>query len=462
MPELFDAFNRPLPQRKRTMRNAPGGYQSAGWSYDRAHILSTVQDSSQDINSYTRNEIDRRARWLVKNVGLVKGIVLDFQKYVIGPGIFPYANTGDEKIDEAYDEWFYEYFAPIADLGERMSFWDMQRAREFNRFVSGDVFTALTETPGGFPKLKLIRAHNCCSENGDDVFEDGVRIYGNGAARSYKFKQRDGSYKIMGPRTIDHSMILEAGDEIRQVSSLQGAILHSQDALEILGYEKLAVKDHARISRIINRESTNFDDERGEGPGGDFLDDASDVLAGNAGSIPLDKVQGGELIRLGLGEKMQSFASDRPSTTFTGFLEFLGREIFASTGWRYEFSWSPAGIPGTAIRQILDSVKRTAHLRQQCEIRSTHRLRNYAISRAIERGELPRHDKWWKADYIPGAQDPTVDRGRDGKLDIQLIESGLMTRKEYFGCRGQHWRKVKEQIEKEAEHFNAPAEDPTA
>ncbi len=462
MTTILDSFGNPAalpPRASASIRGwSPGGYNAAAWSPDRARITNAATDSSRDITPFTRGQIDRIARYLCKNNGMIKGLKLDFVKYVIGPGIFPYADSGDEGWDEAADEWFMDW-AEICDISGRMSFWGMQRARESNRFESGDVFTILTQKPSGYPQLKLVRPHNVRSD-GEDGYNDGIKVDRHGASQRFKFLQPDGTYRTLPARSVDHSMMMEAGDEVRQVSALHAAIEHCQDSAEILGFEKLAIKDHSRVSRVIKKDYNGYEDE----------DDGSDVeaqleaLAGGSprdmSSVPYEKVVGGEIIRLNTGEDMSSFASDRPGTAFSGFLELLGREVTASTGWRYEFSWNPTGIPGTAIRQILDSISRTALLRQTCEIRSTHRLRNYAIANAIERGELDPHPNWYRADYIPGAPDPSIDKGRDGKLEMAQVEAGLLSRKEFHGRRGKSWRRVEAQILKETERTNSNGLDP--
>lgn len=465
-PIIYDQYNRPaaLPAARAGLFNGggfyPGGYEAAGWSRDRRYIYNGARDSSADITHFTRSQIDKSARWLTKNNGMVKGIKLDFIKYVVGPGIFPYADTGDEEIDEAYDDWFMDW-AQICDLAGRMSFFDMQRAAEGGRFESGDVFTIKTRKPSGYPQLKFVRAHSVCSD-GDDGYLDGVRVDRHGAPQRYKFAAKDGGFKSLRARFVNHSMMMEGGDEVRQVSALHAAILHAQDVLETLGFEKLAQKDHARISRVITKEAAAAD--WGDGDDGrsieQQLSDQANGTPRDMSSIPYEQVAGSEIIRLQLGEKMQSFASDRPGQNFMSFCEFLGREIYTSTGWRFEFSWNPASVPGTAMRQILDSISRTAQMRQQCEIRRTRDLRNYAIASAIEMGALPWHPNWYRAEYFAGAPDPSIDKGRDGKLELAQIEAKVLSKKEYHARRGQNWRKVEDQILREAERANARGLDP--
>jgi len=454
-PNILDAYGRPAPtgrpQKKGGSLNAPGGYQAANSSRDRQFILHSLRDTAEEINRATRTTVDKKARFLAKNVGMVRGVKLDFIKYIIGPGIFPFADSGDEQRDEEYDEYFLEW-AKIADSAGRLSFWDMQRAAVGNQFVSGDAFRILSQTPNGFPRARFVRPHNV--ENDREAEEagnwkDGVRIGDRGQPTGYRFRTRNGEYRTLMPQNVVHSMLIEHGDEIRQISALHSAAIHIQDHLELLDYEKLAVKDHSRIARVIYKHYAGSEDE--DIGGGDPLAGATSGDPGPDESepIPLERIMGSEVHRLNTGERMDSFKSDRPSQTFQGFIQFLGREIFASTGWRYEFSWDPKGVPAGATRQVLDSVKRTIKLWQATEIRATQRIRNYVIARGIERGDLRRTRDWWRTDPLPGAQDPTIDKGRDGKLDIMLVNAGMETLRHYFGKRGMHWKTQVRQIARE-------------
>ncbi len=453
MPAILDQFGNPTPTIRRASASSggytPGGYQAAGYSIARGRIWANARDSRADITPFTRNEIDRKARYLDKNVGMPRGVRKDFIKYVVGPGIMAFANTGDQKMDELYDEWFLEW-SKICDIGGRLNLWDFQRAAVSNQFLSGDFFRVLTEKPGGFPQLKLIRAHNCRND-GDErnpaAWHDGVHLDKHGAASHYKFLQADGSHKITKASQIVHSMICEHGDEIRQVSALSAGILHIHDNMELLALEKGNVKDNQMASRVIKKDYAASEDEY---PDDDPL--GENTAAANSTSrepIPLQALFGPEVVRLNEGESLQSYKSERPNATFTGFLNHLGRDINAGTGWRYEFSWSPESINSSNMRQILDSCRRTAQLWQAEEIKATHRIRAYAISRAIEMGEIPHHKNWWRAEYLPGSPEPTLDKGRDGKLDVLLVKNKMLSLKSYFGSQGKHWKLQLDQMQNE-------------
>lgn len=449
MPAILDQFGR-TARIKASSQYTPGGYQAAGYSTARGRIWANARDSRHDITPFTRNEIDRKARYLDKNVGMPRGVRKDFIKYVVGPGIMPFSNTGDAALDAQYDEWFMEW-AKICDLSGRLNLWDFQRAAVSNQFLSGDFFRVLTEKPGGYPQLKLIRAHNC-RNSGDErdgsSWHDGVHLNKHDAASHYKFVQRDGSYRTLRASQVVHSMICEHGDEVRQVSALSAAILHIQDNMELLALEKSNVKDNQMASRVIKKDYPGMEDEHDDG---DALGDNVASGSGTAPPIPLQALFGPEVVRLNEGESLQSFKSERPNATFTGFLNHLGRDINAATGWRYEFSWSPESINSSNMRQILDSCKRTAQLWQAEEVKATHRIRNFAIARAIEMGELPHTKNWWRAEYLPGSPDPTIDKGRDGKLDVLLVKNRMMTLKNYHGGSGKHWKLQLDQLKIEQE-----------
>jgi capsid protein len=272
----------------------------------------------------------------------------------------------------------------------------------------------------------------------------------NGAASHYKILERGGRASILRASQVVHSMVMEHGDEVRQVSALAGAILNIQDSMELLSMEKTNVKDNQQASRVIKKEYAGAEDEFDDA---DPLGASSAPAAAGVEPVPLQAMFGPEVIRLGMGESLQSFKSERPNPTFTGFLNYLGREINAATGWRFEFSWSPESINSGNMRQVLDSCRRTAQLWQAEEIKATHRIRNYAIARAIELGELPAADRWWRAEYIPSAPDPTLDKGREGKLDVLLVKNRMLSLKEYFARCGKHWEGQLDQMRTEADYM---------
>ena len=53
---------------------------------------------------------------------------------------------------------------------------------------------------------------------------------------------------------------------------------------------------------------------------------------------------------------------------------------------------------------------------------------------------MPKTARWGKCDWIPQS-DMTIDRGRDGALEIKQIENNLLSPQESYARRGKDWRK---------------------
>jgi capsid protein len=396
-------------------------------------IWESLTDSYNELTAGSREEINKRAGWLFKNVGMVRGIYHDLIRYVVGPGIYAFADTGDADLDREYDRWYNDW-CKLQDAGGRLTQYDKQRVRCGLKFLSGDCFTILTLSPTGYPQTQLVRAHNCASESGDGYI-DGVKLGRANRALAYKFRLQSGGYKPVPVSQVIHSFMPLWGDEVRQVSCLAAAVCNLQDALESLVLEKGAVKDLSRTARVITPGAAPTESELPtDDPLGTYTDGTT--LEG----VPLEAVFGAEIVRLRQGETLSSFAPNRPSPTFTGFLEYLGREIFAATGWRYEFTWDPKSLTGPAVRHVIDSIERAVALWQEDEIGDTHRERAYAIAAAIDRGDLPFTPNWWRASYLPGAPRPSIDKGRDSAQDRENIKMGLDTYRALYGARGKRWQ----------------------
>ena len=62
----------------------------------------------------------------------------------------------------------------------------------------------------------------------------------------------------------------------------------------------------------------------------------------------------------------------------------------------------------------------------------------YTLAKEIKAGRLvvpAGMEQWWKCRWVPQA-DMTVDRGRDGKLMLELLREGFMTETDYWASQG--------------------------
>jgi hypothetical protein len=444
MSRILDSYGRPVTRRA---NNAPGGYLGAGFSRSRSHIPGYVSDARTELAGYTRYELVRKARFMAKNVGLVRGVRKSLIDHVVGPGIYPLPATADEQWNAAAWSWFWEH-AKVGDVSARMNLWETQRMRCSEKFTDGEVFTLHVRSKNGWPQYQLVRSH-CCGNYGDDVgpeWVDGIKVDAANRAISYRFRKRDSDTPVIVPaQSVVHGYLLETPDAVRGVTPMAHAINNLNDILDILSLEMDAVKDNSKVSRVIKTESG--EDEGGEG--GLF-----DVVPGAATQadigIRLEQVFASEIVRLKKGESLESYASQRPSPTFMGFMDWLGKSVTNGTGFPYEFAWNPNDLKGPGVRLVLEKVRLACQEWRLNEIEDTYPFYTFSIACAMELGELPYNPEWFKVEWIGGAEDVTIDKGRDSIQDRENIKTALDSFKRYYARRGLWWKTELEQKAKEA------------
>lgn len=460
-PLLYGPTGQPLAPvaTRRRADYAPGGYSGAGYSIARSWITNTVGDHPREYTAYTRTELARKAMFFKKNFGMVRGVAKSLVDHAIGPGVFPLPAATDPTWSPAdLDAWNARAWAWLMELAKnaeasgRMTLWELQRVRTSAKFWVGGCFTLHTTDTFGRPQCQFIRAHNCASVDLDPDaagWVDGVQVDSVNRATAYRFRLRDGAAVTVPAASVIHSYLLEEGDQVREVTPLAHAINNLHDILDTLALEKGAVKDSARISRVVTTESGELEEEPSSHFGRTVPADAeeADTLR------RVEEVFGPEVKHLKIGEKLEQWASSRPSPTFTGFLDYLGRDITAGTGFPYEFAWSPSGITGPAVRFVLQKVRHAVDEWRRNEIEDTAPFVTFALARAIQQdlGGLGRAPgDWWRLEWIGGAEDVTIDGARDAANDRENIKAALDTFKRYYARRGLWWKTELEQKGREA------------
>jgi len=443
-PQIFDSRGNLV--RPRIQKSAFSGYgnayRGAGYSKARSRIPGIIADSPVELNNGTRLELSRLSRFFKKNVGMVRGVSKSLVDHSIGSGIYPIPNTGDEAIDELYLAYFHK-LANACDISGRLSFWELQRARVALKFFDGDCLTLLTRNnQTGLPNFQLFKSHNCDNfeipKSETDAWIQGVKIGKFNRPIAYRLRGKNGKFFTVPARSIIHNMMIEEPDQVRGVSALAHAIEDLSDILDTLDLEKLAVKDNARISRVITNESGE-DEDMGNFPTQESTEAASGFDPDE--SIALEKVFGGEIPRLKIGEKLESFASARPSPAFTGFIDWIGRSVTSGCGFPYEFAWNPKGLTGPAMRFVISKVVHSTRDWQANEVKDSRPFYTYAIADGIERKEIPDHPNKFEAEWVAGVEELTIDQTRADKSDMEKIKARLLTYKRYYAKRGLYWKK---------------------
>lgn len=115
-------------------------------------------DAKNELPTYTRNELVRRARYLEKNSGHIRGTLRDMKVYGIGDGIRPNAKTANSEWNRNAEEYF-RAWSRRCDITNRFSFREVQALVSRAIDVDGEVFVVKTYDAHGMPKLQVVETH---------------------------------------------------------------------------------------------------------------------------------------------------------------------------------------------------------------------------------------------------------------------------------------------------------------
>ena len=192
----------------------------------------------------------------------------------------------------------------------------------------------------------------------------------------------------MPATSILHIHEPELAGGVRSHPTIQHSINHVLDEMELLALEKHAVKDNVDVSRILKTARGELDDN------GDFVVGAVATSSDPSDPVRLQRIVGGKLVALKPDESIESFQSNRPSPTFTGFLEHLRRDSALGVI-PFEFAADSSKIGGAGVRLIVAKADRRFSFRQMIlETRLIKPVWAYVIGDAIARGSLPPIPGW--------------------------------------------------------------------
>ena len=377
-------------------------------------------DAKNELPSYTRNELVRRARYLEKNSGHIRGTLRDMKVYGIGDGIRPNAKSSNSDWNRNAEEYF-KMWSRKCDITNRFSFREVQALVSRAIDVDGEVFVIKTYDAHKQPKLQVMETHRLVSESSEEGVCGGIKFGKFGEPLFYYFKGDD---EFSPPQKVPASAVLhifepERVSYIRAFPSIQHSILDVLDRNEILSLEKQKVKLISDIARVITSESDNIDD-------GDFGVNNDGGETPETSPRDIERKFGGKSFRLQPGEKLEAFESNIPSPTFSGFLAELQRS--GSLGvLPYEFAVNPSAVGGAGVRLVLSKAQRYIDDRgRTLDERLNFPVWMFVIGHAISKGLLENQIGWHKVAWTHPKR-ATVDAGREEQQQRLNVEAGLKT-----------------------------------
>ena len=400
-------------------------FEAANWSPRRGTVPgASPTDARNELTPGVRTELVRKSRYLHKNSGFMRELVANMAIYSTGDGIRVQAQSPDPAWNRAAEAYF-ALWSARCEVTRRFSFEECQALVCRGMDIDGEYFIHKTRDADGEPRIQLIESHRIGDSFGSKDTIDGVGLDDWGAPVFYRVLEDSGKGRDLPAEAILHVHEPEWAGGVRSHPTIQHSINHVLDEMELLALEKHAVKDNADVSRILKTARGELDDN------GDFV--VGPASSGSEASDPvtLQRIVGGKLVALKPDESLESFQSNRPSPTFTGFLEHLRRD--SALGMiPFEFAADSSKVGGAGVRLIVAKADRRFSFRQMIlERRLIRPVWAYVIGDAISRGLLPPAVGWWKISSVPPKR-VTVDAGREAQQNRSDVEMGLKTLSDHF------------------------------
>lgn len=406
----------------------------------------------------TRQSIAKKANWAYNNIGLAKSIIDRPARYVAGTGIWPTPISGDPEWDKYVKDWFDDSYRDprFFDVAGAVSFYtaQIQILRQFD--LLGDHFGQPVVSAGGQAMMRFIPGYLIDNDPAADKagWQEGIRLDPAGRPREYCLLKSSNATEragVLQAAEVYHFRDHVLSGQLRGLSVLSRALDHLFDIDEILQFEKSGVKISSQLGYVI---TTNSEGDQMPMLPGMQKETTSNVVGedGRTTALTVGRLYGdGSVIpTLRNGEKLETLKSDRPGSTFQGFLDYLVRDIAWGSGYSPEFIWSIANVGGASNRFVLEDAQGKFEDRQQNILipQFCQPFYQFAVWQGMRSGRIPEPRgaaRWWAAKWNTPKK-ATLDRAKEGKLLAQLVDQGLMDPDAYHGLFGEDGHEVDMQI----------------
>lgn len=461
-----------LAQSSAELLRSMSGWDGANRSSARGFIYWPGLDAKRELDSYSRRELLVKSRWLRANQGLPNRLVRGLAD-LIGY-LSPWWDSGDEKWDRVIeDHWEERMSSPLAaDASGIYSMKELQVELDAAAFGDGDVLPVVIESERSrAAQIMLYESPQVVSPKGLEGsagWHEGIKLDRFRRHLAYGVRDGDGEkVRIISARDAFWYGHPDALGRVRPPTILARAINHLVDVSEIVADWKLSIKIAAQLGLVMKKQlpgSSGYGaqgfftgvrnervtpaaaDETEEGGGGAPASDGSD----DKDLKVEDFYAGGGVASLPPGMDLVTIQDDRPHPNALALLDFMIRDVAWGVGASPELVYNISGLRGASNRWAGADLGRWIGSRLLRKRSFMRRFCGVWAAKEIREGRVPAPagGKFWRVDCIPQA-DLTVDKGRDGKLNIDLVGAKLRSLRTHFGEEGRHWLREMKQIKRE-------------
>ncbi len=447
------------------------GYNGANSSAARGYVYFPQPDTRKEVTPYAYNELRRRARYLVANVGLAGRFAQAIPRLVLGTGMMPQARTTDREWNklskERYDARAGQALTYALD-GKADCYSD-QLISYGSSIVDGDFWKVKTLDESGARILAHYESHQCDNgtlapgEDGKSIF-NGVRVNKHNRMISARFldpsaPNAPGRVVEIPAENLIHVCRHFRHGPARPPSRFHRAVPHMLDMSETVAAYKGAIKTAAEKGYYISK-SENAKAPNGwgitTGPTSSPLTTQTVKMPdGSTKKITLEQIlgtPGQDIPDLPPGFDLKLLIDERPHPNALGFLDHLVRDMSWGFDLAPEIIWSIANIGRSNTYLVMADAQSFVDVEQQNYVDNVAGQEwMWFVQGEMIAGRLRacQDPEWWKVAFIPPAR-WTLNKGSDGKLYLEQLRSGALTFRRFFGWDGMGLEQLDEWLDEKA------------
>ena len=433
--------------------------------------------SLQDMKPVERRTSITRSRFIANRLGLGRAMIEGSTRYAINEGIIGFASTGDKEFDDSCnrvcDEIFEGTEENSCDVAGALNYYEMQEVICPAMMTDGDCGIAKVLTRDGNgripitsrPQFQLFAteqisdgyaySYPTMSSTGPQ-WREGVLRDEYGRVLKYRVEQESAPGYPQSPlvwRTNaftefdarDFMLVLDP----KRIGLGRGIpwTHHAQESsITMMDLKKLE-ESAAYLNAFFGAVITTPDGEVPEGFEAEVFRNRNNKTSQKRSSGQADtevmrkyaNFMGGALIPvLKEGEKLEMVKSERPSLTFTGFMDWLVNDIAWGFGIPPSYVWAIAGRSGPETRMTLQQAQwffkfiMRRMIARFCKPSRDFVIKWGLLTGRINNGRPPRNGASPFLCRWRGPRNITIDERYFFKTWLDRLDKGLGTEEEFY------------------------------
>jgi hypothetical protein len=402
------------------------GFDGANRSPMRGEVWWQTLETKDELDSYSREELQRKIRWANANTGIIRGFInngadlIGFQRPRVLSEDAEWVIAAQESIAE-------RMLTPeLFDFAGDFDLEDAQPMLNRAMLKDADALAVFTNAKDGGSMVAFYEAHQLCNPTAaSSNWRDGVRYEGS---RKVAYGVKDpasGKVKVIDAKHCFYYAELESPGHGRAIPRLAHAVNNAIDITETRGFVKAGIKTASLFGAVIENPGQHIPAGRQGMVGG---------LATGTNGVTGEKFEvarvwnPAQVTELAPGRTMKVLSDARPHPNQMEFEAALVREMSIGFGLHPEVIYHMQRLTGPGVRFVLDVTDRWIKARQKIQKRFVTRVVRRYLACEIDRGRLPmpKDGIWWRLKMVP-QRSLTIDRGQVSRARLDEIDAGVGT-----------------------------------